>query len=463
MSLNSLPKPLINAALSAGLLVAAGALFLGSVEVAVRAGALPQGSVPWYTPEAIELNQQFEAANEAFGATHPLNFTAPVNSIVPAPHIRRRIAVLGDSFVWGSGLAFGGAWPHKLAAQVREIDPGTEVLSWGISGWSTKDQLEFLKTAAKDYALFHADTVLIAYVTNDPDIEERPSKFLPLDGPVSRFTAALFPNAHAYLTAHIAAFYERFIDNEYGYGNWEEDLYSEENLKRYEGVLAKLKEFADAQDVNIAFIFTPHIPAFAPFEKKYAAITERLDHAGIPYVNPLQDIVAAFGDRDDAPLYPSLWANPGNGHPGPELSSAYVDAAVQLIKDKGWLAPEGEAVLQAQSPPVTCSDETLAGRIHRRTPYDYLGVKYVRLQGVLDIGAVDSPLLATSGRLIANDQQIPIFYSSSGVVDLPRGRHIAYPEHSFWVDAPASTLKNRARIEFNTDIGCTAWTFDAPA
>jgi hypothetical protein len=57
-----------------------------------------------------------------------------------------RIAVLGDSFVWGVGVEDQVIWTNKLARLLNGNGVKTEILNWGKPGWSTLDEYRFLKS-----------------------------------------------------------------------------------------------------------------------------------------------------------------------------------------------------------------------------------------------------------------------------------------------------------------------------
>ena len=79
----------------------------------------------------------------------------------------RRIVLLGDSFAFGEGVRL----EHTLGARLQEIlssDSGaaTEVLTFAVGGWGTRDQINFLEHAGID---FDPDLVIVVYVLNDAE------------------------------------------------------------------------------------------------------------------------------------------------------------------------------------------------------------------------------------------------------------------------------------------------------
>jgi lysophospholipase L1-like esterase len=82
-----------------------------------------------------------------------------------------RIAALGDSVTFGYGVAGSEAWPAVLGQLLNERAAGRrryEVLNFGTSGYSTRDEAAVLEHKA---LAMEPDLVLVGYFLNDPDFE----------------------------------------------------------------------------------------------------------------------------------------------------------------------------------------------------------------------------------------------------------------------------------------------------
>ncbi len=73
----------------------------------------------------------------------------------------RRIVVLGDSFTYGFGVHLGEGYPHQLGLLLGE---GTQVLSLGIPGYSTDQELLQLRDEALS---LRPDLVLVGFFMDD--------------------------------------------------------------------------------------------------------------------------------------------------------------------------------------------------------------------------------------------------------------------------------------------------------
>ena len=92
------------------------------------------------------------------------------------PHDRTdgtfRVAVLGDSFTFGWGVAADEAWPALLEERLATHLPGTavEVLNFGVPGYNTWLQLLHWQRVV---ARYQPDAVLLGYYSNDAAIDRR--------------------------------------------------------------------------------------------------------------------------------------------------------------------------------------------------------------------------------------------------------------------------------------------------
>ncbi len=76
-----------------------------------------------------------------------------------------RIAVLGDSIVWGHGLPVEDSFPEQLERLCAEqVDRRVEVLNFGVSGYSTRQEVELYRVKVSRY---DPDLVVVGYCLND--------------------------------------------------------------------------------------------------------------------------------------------------------------------------------------------------------------------------------------------------------------------------------------------------------
>jgi len=100
--------------------------------------------------------------------TNGLGLRGPAASSEPAPGTLR-VLVVGDSFVFGLGIADDETLPVRLEAHLAErLAVPVEVLNAGVPGWAGDDYLLFLRS--RGYAL-DPDLLVVAVMDNDvPDL-----------------------------------------------------------------------------------------------------------------------------------------------------------------------------------------------------------------------------------------------------------------------------------------------------
>ncbi|MCC7013224.1 MAG: SGNH/GDSL hydrolase family protein [Planctomycetes bacterium] len=81
-----------------------------------------------------------------------------------------RIALIGDSMVFGVGVEHGDTLPAQLERRLSSAWPerAVDVLNFGVSGYSTLDELAVLRERALPLA---PRCVVLAYCLNDPEVE----------------------------------------------------------------------------------------------------------------------------------------------------------------------------------------------------------------------------------------------------------------------------------------------------
>lgn len=259
-----------------------------------------------------EYNDSIIEANQAVASLNPHGFTDSVRSKTKPDSIFR-VAVIGDSFIWGDGLPYTDVWSHKLERLMRDQFRNVEVMSWGIKGWSTLDEYNFYINIGHTYDI---DLLLFGFVHNDPDMGDY-KHMSPLWYKRLGFMYKIFPR----LTGSV-------LDYLYNgsYARWMEKLYSDKNLLKFETLLAQIKNLETDNNIKVAFVMTPSAinSNYDVFFPKISTILQRLN---LPHANLYPNLKARFEHVNPD----SLKANPANPHPGEKLNTFYADEALSLI------------------------------------------------------------------------------------------------------------------------------------
>lgn len=260
----------------------------------------------------ISLNDSINTANKAFGDLNPYGFTDVVHP-KQKPQGVFRIAVLGDSFIWGDGLPYEQVWSHKLQRMIQQQYNNVEVLHWGRNGWQTKQELAFYDTAGRQYDI---DLLILGYVDNDPDLG-RFHHMTPFYREKFRLFYKLFPS----LTSSI-------LDKQYAksYNRWMERLHGDENIKDYAVLLKELKTTLDADSVTHFAVMTP--ACIYGCHDFYEAIKPTMDSVGIDHLDVYQ---ACFDQLSELP-FDSIRANPSNFHPGHLMTEIFAEETFKYLE-----------------------------------------------------------------------------------------------------------------------------------
>ncbi|MDD3877503.1 MAG: hypothetical protein PHT69_12860 [Bacteroidales bacterium] len=264
------------------------------------------------------FNDSINETNHVFARQNPHGFT-DIKRSKDKPDSTFRIAVMGDSFIYGDGISYSETWSHKLAAKMDSAFQNVELFSWGLRGWSTLDQYNFFVSEGNEYAI---DLLLFAFCHNDPDmgdiehLDTRWEKKL-------HVLNKLFPR----LTTKVLSYF--FADS---YDKWVNALYEKDNLEKYKKLLNKIKLLEHNYNLKTAFLLTPNtLNGNGDFF--FSTISSLLEEAGIPFYNLQPEMKEAFQNVNDK----DLWANPVNPHPGKWLNDFYAEKALQMIFDKNLL------------------------------------------------------------------------------------------------------------------------------
>lgn len=279
---------------------------------------------PVYRPlRYVRMDKAIAESHRARAETHPFGFNdidRPANKEAGI----FRIAMVGDSFVFGDGLRREeDRWNRKLEMILAETYPNVEVLHWGRNGWSTRDQLAFLREHATDY---HLDAIVFGWVANDPDLGDIPPR-LPRSSRFFEWIGLDFvlPEVSKWLSDHIHALINTYFGT--GYAAWETQLYTEENLAVYRDVVSDVVAFLNRIDVPFVFVLLPNNNDGERFEPIYAQIIPLLESADAPTLDLLPAIQSELGSEPSR----TLWANPANGHPGPLVTAIFAREVAKTI------------------------------------------------------------------------------------------------------------------------------------
>lgn len=289
---------------------------------------------------------------------------------------RKRILIIGDSFVWGDGSTnINTLWWRQLQWEIeRRGYFNVDVIAAGRNGASTQDQLawlnspDFLESA-------HPDAIIFGYVTNDPQMKDDNGVHIvkQLQGTeyyqVGDQIKHLFPHLGFELQTRINGKLH-MVPNDttgYPYNEWELKILEGKNFEEYKLMLKRLAINLRQINVPAFFVTTPNWPGREAFEMRYKPVAEAMKEAGLEFFDLLPEFLrcceeSAIGQYD--------WViNPANGHPGPRSTHFYAAQIVALLEAKypellgqkssePYHAPAINDWMPASLMPISVSDDT---------------------------------------------------------------------------------------------------------
>jgi hypothetical protein len=288
----------------------------------------------WIPYEYKMINSRINQLHQARSKLNQYDFNDQEHELRKAPGLTR-IAVLGDSFIWGAGVEDQVIWTNKLARLLNQNGIKTEILNWGKQGWSTLDEFRFLKSEGTHYDF---DLLLVGFVVNDPVMDESNIKrFIYTGGIIDRLLVQpisrhLFPDAISLSVDLVNVFFDTFFG--YGYINWLNKVYTKENLEQYQVLLKDMSEYCRSRHIRMFFVMTPenHHPSL---QQRFEKIVPLLKNADIDYLNLYP---AVYEELRHIPNR-KLWANPADGHPGDQVTDVYARHVYRYLIDRGYMKP----------------------------------------------------------------------------------------------------------------------------
>jgi hypothetical protein len=266
-----------------------------------------------------ELNKRINARNEAYATGNSMGFTDKERS-VKKPKGIYRIAVLGDSFIWGDGMPYEKIWSHKLEKRLLEKYDSIEVISWGHNGWSTLDEFTFYKERGKD---FDVDLLIIGWVDNDPDV-----------GKIKQGSPKNPKNEYPFLYRLSPSLAQAKVNevNSQLILSWVAQLYTESNLKDYQTILNGFTNYMTQHNTPVIMVMTPSL--FCSYTKgHFDTVRPLIVKAGFTCLDLYAPAEKKLGHYSNL----ALQANSVNAHPGNLLTEEFAIEVQDYLEQIGYL------------------------------------------------------------------------------------------------------------------------------
>jgi len=331
LPLRSLAYGAISLVVVAAILLAIDRLVLSSLE----RGGWTAGELWTRHNKLIEENHRRKTSTNECELRHWSGQPLPADDAA-----RRKILVLGDSFVWGPPyITLNHLWWRQLAIELerrgyRQVD----VVAVGHPGWSTRRQLECARHLIPDVK---PDLVIWGYVTNDPDEKIVPQIFDSQDQPpygqrIRRQLRRVLPNlAFKFESLRADKLAAQYTGPEYGYAypDWELRMLEGENFERYLQTVYEVGQLMQQTAIPTFLLTLPHFPSRDYFEPRYAPVLKEWQAAGIRVNNTLDAFIEKYGNASSTGPDSLRWGiNPADSHPGPKATHFHAVMAADYIE-----------------------------------------------------------------------------------------------------------------------------------
>jgi len=270
-----------------------------------------------------------------------------------APPGCKRILVLGDSFVWGSGNTNANEiWWRQLQRELnRRGYWKVDVVAAGTNGASTQRQFQWLRDTDL-LSRVSPDLIILGYVTNDADMtDENGNSYVRQFGgtaalhskPLGKFLGKMAPRVTYLIQDRLA---NKRLERSpaswgYPYGQWELKILDGPNFEAYGRMVRDLGEFVKARGIPFFVMTLPNSPNREHFAPRYARVRPLFEAAGLGFHDILDDFINTYSTK----INELEWAvNPANGHPGP-ISTHFFAQKAAIILERDYaelLGPRGE-------------------------------------------------------------------------------------------------------------------------
>lgn len=241
--------------------------------------------------------------------------------LLPKSPEKKRILIIGDSFVYGSGhVNINELWWRQLQIELEKrgyLD--VEVIAAGANGASTQQQLNWIKKLGIIEKV-SPDMILFGYVANDPEVKQKSGEsyvnqriFPELDIPFN--VLDFYENITLALNSLYKDKLSTFQENNstgYNYRDWELKLLEGKNFAAYKSIINELGIEINSKKIPAAFVTLPYRP-YRDMSTRYSPIKPLILSEGIGWHDLDPKFQQNFKNKSVSTLF---WAaNPANGHP----------------------------------------------------------------------------------------------------------------------------------------------------
>lgn len=259
---------------------------------------------------------------------------------------KKRILVVGDSFIWGHGYSNLNHLWWKQLARILYTNGYTdvEVVAAGASGYSTEQEFNNILKNEKVMKELDPDLIIIGYVENDPQFrDENYNDLLPAirdndifygtKNPIINFIKTVFPNIYSKVIQQVVRKYmqEPWFQERFGlqYNLWTSELTNDPWKTMYEEkVLSKLYDYIN-NELDCPLFFVP-MSSFPSRSQEIYYIISEFEGFHIPYYSAVEEFCETYPDETYS--LKEWGINPANGHPSVKATLFYAEFVFKVLE-----------------------------------------------------------------------------------------------------------------------------------
>lgn len=237
----------------------------------------------------------------------------------------RRIAVLGDSFTFGFGVAGEHTYANVLERLLNQnaTNEHFEVLNFGVGGYATRDEALVFEHKA---LAWQPELAIIGYVFNDPQIDP----VQPLHAYFQEPTWWQYSNV-----LRLVASAKRFWDiQRYGAGDYFRYLHAKD-LKYWQSVVAaftRISEVAETNNIPVLLVIFPRTSQIGP-DYSYQDIHQQIAQTAKGRNIQVLDLLDSFMPHTRQ----ALMVKPDDAHPSELGHEIAAGAIYEWLGQNGYL------------------------------------------------------------------------------------------------------------------------------
>ncbi|MEK6855098.1 MAG: SGNH/GDSL hydrolase family protein [Nanoarchaeota archaeon] len=237
------------------LFVVALLMFFLFVEISLNIMLSEKTFGPGFGPGSLKFNKKYVNLNNDNMRDRNFNINKPEGVV--------RIAVIGDSFTFGSGIKdVDKTYSKLIESRLNEIsDKKYEVLNFGLPGKNTKAEIEILEESALKY---NPDVIILGYVLNDfVNVDEKVaySSYITVV-PFFGFWLRNFFYSYAFVELKINKILESLNFKVSETQKILLEFESERNKDYNKNLFRELSEIAKKEDIEVVVVMFPSMSQF---------------------------------------------------------------------------------------------------------------------------------------------------------------------------------------------------------